>query len=191
MLHAPMSNVHNIPLGENGLSETMNEVHFKQALNSSLDSLPGVSGVNNHMGSLLTQKSLPMEWVMHALKQRQLYFIDSRTTSNSVAWSVAQNLHIPSLKRDIFLDNIPTAESIDKQFKQLIALAKRRGYAVAIAHPYPETIRYLQQHLPILAQQNINLVFVSALVQLHSPNILSLKNTKSVKPLTKTRVNYD
>jgi polysaccharide deacetylase 2 family uncharacterized protein YibQ len=191
MLHAPMSNVHNIPLGENGLSETMNETHFKQALNLSLDSLPDVSGVNNHMGSLLTQKALPMEWVMQALKQRQLYFIDSRTTSNSVAWSIAQNFNIPSLKRDIFLDNTPTIEAIDKQFKQLTALAKRRGYAVAIAHPYPETIRYLQQQLPILAQQNISLVSASELVQRHSPNILPLKNTKNVTQLTKTLTNYD
>jgi polysaccharide deacetylase 2 family uncharacterized protein YibQ len=177
MLHAPMSNVHNIPLGENGLSETMNETHFKQALNSSLDSLPDVSGVNNHMGSLLTQKALPMEWVMQALKQRQLYFIDSRTTSNSVAWSIAQHFNIPSLERDIFLDNTPTTESIDKQFKQLTALAKRRGYAVAIAHPLPETIRYLQQHLPSLAQQNISLVSASELVHRYSPNILAPTST--------------
>lgn len=188
MLHAPMSNVHNIPLGENGLSETMDEVHFKQALNSSLDSLPNISGVNNHMGSLLTQKSLPMEWVMQALQKRQLYFIDSRTTSNSIAWKTAQAFNIPSLKRDIFLDHTPTPEFIAQQFSKLTSIAKRRGYAVAIAHPYPETIRYLQQQLPKLEKQNISLVSASELVWNHSPNVMGAKHAKNVMPITKTRL---
>jgi len=171
MLHAPMSNVHNIPLGKDGLSETMNESRFKHALNSALDSVPHISGVNNHMGSLLTQKALPMGWVMESLRKRQLYFIDSRTTSNSVAWKVAQDANIPSLKRDIFLDHKPTPDFIDQQFKKLTKLAKNRGYAVAIAHPHPETIHYLQQHLPSLTSQGIRLVAASELVKAHSPNL--------------------
>jgi uncharacterized protein len=178
MLHAPMSNVHNIPLGENGLYETMDEVRFKRALELSLDSLPSVSGVNNHMGSLLTQKALPMEWVMQALQKRQLYFIDSRTTSNSIAWQTAQAFNIPSLKRDVFLDHTPTSEMIGEQFDKLITIAKEKGYAVAIAHPYPETIAYLKQQLPNLAQHNIDLVSASQLVNRYSPNIMSSKHTK-------------
>jgi polysaccharide deacetylase 2 family uncharacterized protein YibQ len=186
MLHAPMSNVHNIPLGKNGLYEGMNETRFKEALNLSLDSMPSASGVNNHMGSLLTQKALPMEWVMQALQKRRLYFIDSRTTSNSVAWKTAQTYNIPSLKRDIFLDHTPTPEFIDKQFSKLINLAKHKGYAVAIAHPYPETIRYLKQQLPLLAKQNIALVSASELVFDHSPNLMPPKYTNNVTQITET-----
>jgi polysaccharide deacetylase 2 family uncharacterized protein YibQ len=178
MLHAPMSNVHNIPLGESGLTENMGEVQFKRVFNLSLDSLPNISGVNNHMGSLLTQKTQPMEWVMQALQKRKLYFIDSRTTSDSVAWKTAQAFNIPSLSRDVFLDHTPTTEFIDQQFKQLTAIAKRKGYAVGIAHPYPETIQYLKEQLPLLKQQNIALVPASELVFGHSPNLVSLKHTQ-------------
>lgn len=185
MLHAPMSNIGNIPLGENGLYESMDESQFKQTLSLSLDSLPSAKGLNNHMGSLLTQKTLPMEWVMQALDSRELYFIDSRTTSHSVAWEIAQKFNIPSLKRDVFLDHTPTRAFIKKQFTYLIKLAKRQGYAVAIAHPYPETILYLREILPTLSQHNISLVSASELVLGYSPNKMSLKNTKKETYVTK------
>ncbi len=188
MLHAPMSNVHNIPLGKHGLDESMDEVHFKEALNLSLDSLPTISGVNNHMGSLLTQKALPMEWLMQALGKRQLYFIDSRTTSNSVAWKTAQAFNIPSLKRDVFLDHQQTEAFIQEQFNRLVYIAKNKGYAVAIAHPYPETIRFLKQALPKLALQNIELVSASELVLSHSPNLMTQKYTKNVTQITNSQL---
>ena len=170
ILHAPMSNVHNYPLGESGLTENMNETDFHAALDKALESVPHISGVNNHMGSLLTQKRLPMEWIMQALSKRGLYFIDSRTTSQSVAWQTAQQHNVPSLKRDIFLDHERNAQFIDEQFSKLIAVAKRRGYAIAIAHPYPETIQYLKENLSKLSEQGIELVPASHLVNIHSPN---------------------
>ncbi len=192
MLHAPMSTVHNKPLGKYGLTETMEENRFKQALNTSLNSLPNIRGVNNHMGSLLTQKHQPMTWVMQALQKRSLYFIDSRTTASSIAWKVAQDFNIPSLQRDVFLDNTPQEADIDQQFKQLIAIARRRGYAIAIGHPYPETINYLAKILPTLKQQDIELVPASELVKNYSPNLLTQKVDllfeKNVSNVTKNNI---
>jgi len=185
MLHAPMSTINNAPLGKNGLTESMGEDDFKHTLNQSLASLPSVKGVNNHMGSLLTQKSQPMSWVMQSLKQRQLYFIDSRTSAESVAWTIAQQYNIPSLKRDVFLDHEPNKAFIDKQFKLLIATAKRQGYAVAIAHPYPETIQYLSSNLPKLNNAGIALVSASELVKHFSPNQTQPKIAKNVNAITK------
>jgi polysaccharide deacetylase 2 family uncharacterized protein YibQ len=185
MLHAPMSTVHNMPLGKDGLTESMGEQIFKQALADSLSSLPNVKGVNNHMGSLLTQKDKPMNWVMQSLKQRQLYFIDSRTSAQSVAWKIAQEYGIPSLKRDIFLDHEANAQFIDHQFKQLIATAQRQGYAVAIAHPHPETILYLEKNLSALAAQNITLVPASELAARFSSHQMSPKIAKAVTRVTK------
>jgi polysaccharide deacetylase 2 family uncharacterized protein YibQ len=170
ILHAPMSNVHNHPIGESGLTEKMDESDFHKALDKALESVPYISGVNNHMGSLLTQKRLPMEWIMQALNKRDLYFIDSRTTSQSVAWQTAQQYNVPSLKRDIFLDHERTPEFIASQFSKLITVAKRKGYAIAIAHPYPETIEYLEKNLNKLSQEGIRLVPASHLVNIHSPN---------------------
>ena len=170
MLHAPMSTINHLPLGENGLTENMTEMEFKAALNKALNSLPHAVGLNNHMGSLLTQKQQPMEWVMDALRERQLYFIDSRTTSQSIALQVAQAFDIPALKRDVFLDHKATPNFIDQQFNRLIEIAHKQGYGVAIAHPHKETILYLQQHLPNLRQQGIALVSASELVNVHSKN---------------------
>ena len=170
MLHAPMSNIHNYPLGESGLTEHMNETDFNQVLNKALNSVPHITGVNNHMGSLLTQKRIPMEWTMQALSRKGLYFIDSRTTSHSIAWKTAQYYNVPSLKRDVFLDHERNTGFITQQFSKLISVAKRRGYAIAIAHPYPETIDYLSQNIATLKEQGIHLVPASHLVNLYSPN---------------------
>lgn len=170
ILHAPMSTIHHRPLGELGLTEDMAKSDFHQVLDTAIASVPYIRGVNNHMGSLLTQKRLPMEWVMRTLSEKGLYFIDSRTTSHSVAWQTAQQHNVPSLKRDVFLDHERSPEFIHQQFHHLMAVAKRRGYAVAIAHPYPETIEYLQQHLKRLAEQGIELVSTSRLVNMYSPN---------------------
>jgi polysaccharide deacetylase 2 family uncharacterized protein YibQ len=93
-----------------------------------------------------------------------LFFIDSRTTSNSLAFSTAKRFKVPSLKRDIFLDHEPTIEFIEKQFLELIALSKRRGYAIAIAHPYKNTIDFLQENIPRLEALEIDLVPVSQVV---------------------------
>jgi uncharacterized protein len=184
MLHAPMSTINQNPLGKNGLTEFMSEGDFKHTLSQSLASLPNVKGVNNHMGSLLTQKRQPMSWVMQSLKQRELYFIDSRTSAQSIAWNIAQQYNIPSLKRDVFLDHEPNEAFIDKQFKLLISTAKQQGYAVAIAHPYPETIRYLSRHLSTLSDAGISLVSASALVKQFSPNQMSPKITKNENSIT-------
>jgi uncharacterized protein len=186
MLHAPMSTINHKPLGKNGLTGLMEEADFKQVLNQSLLSLPSVKGMNNHMGSLLTQKSQPMSWVMQSLKQRQLYFIDSRTSAQSVAWDIAQQYGIPSLKRDVFLDHEPNEVFIDKQFKLLISTAKHQGYAVAIAHPHPETVEYLSLNLSRLNDAGISLVPASELAKRFSPNQLSPKITKSVRDVTQT-----
>jgi len=107
---------------------------------------------------------------MKTLNKRDLYFIDSRTTSHSVAWRTAQRRNVPSLKRDVFLDHDRDPEIINDQFSEFIAIAKRRGYAIAIAHPYPETLTYLKQNLSRLTSQGIRLVSASALAKRHSPN---------------------
>lgn len=170
MLHAPMSNISHRPMGQSGLKESMGETDFTQVLTRAIKSVPHISGVNNHMGSLLTQKHLPMEWTMKELNKHGLYFIDSRTTSHSVAWKTAQKRNVPSLKRDVFLDHDRNPERINDQFGEFIAIAKLRGYAIAIAHPYPETLTYLKENLSRLSSQGIRLVPASVLVSRYSPN---------------------
>jgi hypothetical protein len=172
ILHAPMSNIHNHPMGQSGLSDDMSEEDFDNTLLDALASVPHITGVNNHMGSLLTQMQRPMEWTMKRLKSNGLYFIDSRTTAESVAWKTAQQFNIASLKRDVFLDHQRDSAFIEEQFERFISIAKRRGYAIAIGHPYPETIEYLKNNIHRLKEQGIRLKTASELVNLYSPNKL-------------------
>jgi polysaccharide deacetylase 2 family uncharacterized protein YibQ len=164
MLHAPMSNLSGMELGEGGLTLQQSEEEFLQVLTASLADIPYIKGVNNHTGSELTAAVQPMQWVMQELKKRDLYFVDSMTTRDSVAGATAAQFRVPSLRRHVFLDNIQTAEAIHIEFKRAVALAQEQGYAVAIGHPYPETLAYLESALPLLAASQVEIVPVSVLL---------------------------
>ncbi len=161
MLHAPMSNLRNHPLGAGGLTPDMNEQEFRATFAASLLQIPHVQGVNNHMGSELTQYRPQMRWLMEELLEEELYFVDSRTSSDTVAASMAAELGIPHLSRHVFLDNDPSREAIDERFNVAIARARKDGLAVAIGHPYKETLDYLADRLPTLGENNITLLGVS------------------------------
>ena len=173
ILHAPMSNHHDKKLGPGGLTEQLSEIDFKRTLNQSIDSVPHAVGVNNHMGSKLTTQSQPMQWVMEILAARNMYFIDSVTHGESVAYQTARRLGIVTSKRDIFLDNDVSELAISRQFDKLIRLARLQGYAIAIGHPYQETLNILEQRLPELQQHNIDLIHISKLLNFKTDNTLA------------------
>jgi polysaccharide deacetylase 2 family uncharacterized protein YibQ len=165
MLHAPMSTVENIPLEAGGLTPELSKEEFRAALRNALMQVPHAQGVNNHMGSDLTQRRRQMAWLMQELRWQDLYFVDSRTSDKTIAATVASEFRVPNLSRQVFLDNTRTIEAIDERFKELLARAQQNGLAIAIGHPYPETISYLQQALPGLQDQGVQLVFVSEALQ--------------------------
>lgn len=173
MLHAPMSNILDKPLDRGALTSDMNRESFVQTLEDDLAAVPYIRGLNNHMGSQLTQEPEPMQWLMVELKARQLFFVDSRTSADSIAWDMAKADHIPSLKRDFFLDNDPDPVSIASQFAAFLQFAKQRGYALAIAHPYPETLNFLQSTLPTLENSEFHLLFVSNLLSSLEPQVIT------------------
>ncbi|MCO4786684.1 divergent polysaccharide deacetylase family protein [Marinomonas atlantica] len=163
ILHAPMENERELKLGPGGLYVNMDEQTFKQTLYDDLDSTPYVTGVNNHMGSLLTTHSEHMGWVMDIMAERSLFFIDSLTSPKSVAYKTAVERGVRTVTRDIFLDNVRSEEAISKQFERLLKRAHKQGSAIAIGHPYPETTRFLKRRLnqPLSAQ----LVTIDTLLQ--------------------------
>jgi len=190
MLHLPMDARDGEKLGLGGLSLHMTQQQFQDALASSLALVPHVAGLNNHMGSLLTQHPGAMDWLMADVQQRgNLFFVDSRTTSLTVAEKLAREHQIPSASRDIFLDNVRKPEYIREQFQQLIRRAKMRGKAIGIGHPYPETIATLMEELEKLEESGVKLVFTSETIATKRRNIPwqaslspSPKAVKSLKP---------
>ncbi len=161
MLHLPMQSLNGKKLGPGGLTNQMTEQEFKLAVTDALDSIPNVRGVNNHMGSLLTQLPDHMTWLMEILKSRNNYFVDSITTRYSKAADIAQKQGIPLLKRAVFLDNDISDKALERQFQQAMDLAKQNGQAVMIAHTYPESIAFLNNNLERLTSNGVRLVKIS------------------------------
>ncbi len=165
MLHLPMESMEHDKLGPGGLTLDMTQSEFAQQLQSALASVPHVIGINNHMGSLLTQHPGHMLWLMQELnKHNNLYFVDSYTTKTSIAQQIAMENQVPNIRRDVFLDNDRNPASIKKHFQRLIKKAKKNGTALAIGHPYPETMAILEAELPKLAEKGIILLPVSKLL---------------------------
>ncbi len=165
MLHLPMQSVEHHKHSPGTLDLHMTKSEFKKQLQANLNSVPYVRGVNNHMGSLLTRHPGHMSWLMSELSRRgDLYFIDSKTTSKSIAKKIAMEYKIPNLVRDVFLDPDDKDSTLRQQFNRFISKINQRGYALAIAHPYPKTIRFLQNHVKELKEQGITLLPVSKLI---------------------------
>jgi polysaccharide deacetylase 2 family uncharacterized protein YibQ len=125
----------------------------------------GYVGINNHMGSRFTSDPIGMGIVMEELKKRGLLFLDSRTSSETVGASMALVNDVPYTERNIFLDNIPTVEAVNKQLQIVELFARRNGYAVAIGHPRKATIVALSQWLAVMAEKGFVQVPISTIVQ--------------------------
>jgi polysaccharide deacetylase 2 family uncharacterized protein YibQ len=166
MLHLPMepSEFPATNPGPGALLLQMTPHQLMDQLNVDLDLIPGIKGVNNHMGSALSESSAHMRRIFSVLKKRGLYYIDSRTTAETVARPSAQRLQLPFAERDIFIDHFEDERFIRGQLDQLIQRAKRQGYAVGIAHPYPITHKVLSEFMPLL-KQTVELVPASMVVE--------------------------
>jgi len=166
MLHMPME-PRGYPSqnpGPGALFMFMDEEQVKRVFIDDLNRLPGIIGVNNHMGSRLTTDRGKMNQVMSVLKGRGLFFIDSRTTADSVAFKSAVSAGIPALQRDVFLDNERDVTKIIRQFRLLIEIARVKKRAVGIGHPYPETLKALKRFTGIAESAGVEIVAVRKLL---------------------------
>jgi uncharacterized protein len=164
MLHAPMQAIAPHYLGGGGLWLQENRLKFITTLTAELHAVPYIQGINNHMGSLVTQSPRDMNWVMQTIKPQHLFFIDSLTSGRSIAEHIAEIDGVPTARRDIFLDNIRTPEAVREQFQDLLWVARHKGSAIAIGHPYDVTLEVLEAELPRLAAEGYQLVPVSDLL---------------------------
>jgi len=171
LIHIPMESENGKKLGPGALTSNMTERAINQSLARSLAEIPFAIGINNHMGSYLTQLYQPMSWTMNFLKEHELLFLDSKTSAHSKAQEAALDHGVPVQSRHVFLDNELTDKYISQQFNQLISFAQKHQSAIAIAHPHPETIATLNKLIPTLASHGIELVPLSSLYQNHTNNI--------------------
>lgn len=165
-LHLPME-----PRNGNGkrraagtLRSDMTPMEFMSTIAEDIASVPGAAGVNNHEGSSLTENREAMKFLMAELKARDLRFLDSLTSSRSVAYATAKEFGVKAAKRDVFLDNeSDNPSSIRGQLAELSDIARKHGKAIGIGHPHPATIAELRKWLAGAGEQGIEVVPASRL----------------------------
>ncbi|WP_417657067.1 divergent polysaccharide deacetylase family protein [Pseudidiomarina aestuarii] len=163
MLHLPMASGPHHDAGIDALQLDESQEELVARMNAALARIPQARGVNNHMGSLLTTNVAAMKSVMIELANRELFFIDSRTTAETVAEATARLAGVPTARRHVFLDHERTSEGLIKAWEELLKQAEERGFAIAIAHPHDMTYDFLREHLGELNERGIKLVPVSEL----------------------------
>lgn len=165
MLHLPMEPTQypKVNPGPGALFASMSPDEMIAQLRKDLDAVPGVVGVNNHMGSRLTALPDKMNQIFTVLKKEDLFFIDSRTAPDSKGEASARLFMVKFSHRDVFLDNFQNVEYITGQFRKLIKRAKKHGTAIGIGHPYQATLDTLKKELPKM-NGTIKLVPASQLV---------------------------
>lgn len=169
ILHLPMESTPNKRhlLGKGAILASMSRGELEKSFFKSIHSVPKAIGFNNHMGSLLTQDNQRMNWLMQIAADQNWYFIDSKTSSQSVAKQVATELGLPTIARDIFLDHHDNDAQLpailERQLNKAKRLARKRGQVVVICHPYPETLKFLSACLPDLLDE-FSLVGASQLI---------------------------
>ncbi len=164
LCHLPMEPLGPLDPGPGALRSTMSAAELVRATQSALAAVPGATGVNNHMGSGMSSHRQAMTTVLEVLVDHGLYYLDSRTTADTVGYSVARELGLAAGERQVFLDADRDPAAILTQFRRLLDVARSRGGAIAIAHPYPETLAILQQELPLLLDLGFEIVPASELL---------------------------
>jgi len=167
MLHLPLESINDTENNdiEGLIHSRMSREEIERMVDSNLEQVPYIKGVNNHMGSKITANRALMDIILQRLMDRDLFFVDSRTSGRSVAYRVAQSLGIPSAFRNVFLDGSNQEEYIQKKLIELFRLAQKKGKAVGIGHPFKETLKVLKENLDLVNEFNLELVLVSQIVE--------------------------
>ena len=162
--HLPMEPMSAANPGPGALLRSMDDQALRQAVETALDAVPGAVGVNNHMGSAIVADRRSMSAVIDVLADRRLAFLDSRTTVDTLGYSLARARGLPAGERQVFLDTERDVDFIRRQFRALLHAARERGGAIAIAHPYPETLAILAEEVPEARAAGFDFVRVTVLL---------------------------
>lgn len=148
LIHLPLEPIaQDINLEPRTLLIEQNAETQQQLFEENVAEVSYATGMNNHMGSLFTADPLAMKRIMQLAEERGYFFVDSVTTLDSVGDQTAESLGMSHAKRDVFLDNVAEQGAICAQLLRLVAIAEKKGSAIGIGHPYPETLLALQKCL--------------------------------------------
>jgi len=159
ILHLPMEPKGNADPGPGAITSSHAAEDIQQRLASAFASVPGAQGLNNHMGSKAMEDPLVVAPIMEYLRVNDKFFLDSKTTSQTVAPQLAESYNVPLLERSVFLDNVVTEEAIREQFLRGVNIARSQGSAILVGHvKNPEVMAVLKQMYPLLAGQGVDMI---------------------------------
>lgn len=188
MVHMPMQPINSkLNAGPHVISRGMSAKEVVETLEKGLGVFGGYVGINNHMGSLVTQDKAVMSEVMKFLNKRGLLFVDSLTIKDSVAAATAEEYRVPYAVRHVFLDHDPSLAGVKRSLERLEKVAREKGVGIAIGHPKPNTIQALDEWLPSLEHKGFDLVPVSAVISV--PDNKAKRVKPVVKPMHKPKPN--
>jgi polysaccharide deacetylase 2 family uncharacterized protein YibQ len=165
LLHMPMEPVGRENPGPGALLVDLPMRDLQERFETALASFTGFDGVNNHMGSKFTAYSDGMNMVVDELQQRHLFFLDSRTSAQSVGEKIAQQKGLPTISRDVFLDDDQSPDVIRAQLEATEHVARHKGYAVAIGHPHASTLDVLEPWIIDVQKRGFELVPLRSLIK--------------------------
>lgn len=159
ILHLPMEPKGSADPGPGAITSSHGSEEIWQRLEIAFASVPGAKGLNNHMGSKAMEDPLVLSAIMEYLRVNDKFFLDSKTTSQTVAAQLAESYDVPLIERSVFLDNVVTDEAIREQFLRGVDIARRQGSAILVGHvKNPEVMVVLNQMYPLLAGQGVDMI---------------------------------
>ncbi len=166
MVHIPMEpqGYPAVNPGSDALLVKQSPEEIRQRFQGYLKRVPHAVGGNNHMGSEFTQDKEKMAVVIEEIRKAGMFFVDSRTSSHSVAFEMARDAGVPATTRDVFLDNVQDEDLIAREIHKLVRMALKTGQAVGICHPHPQTLAALRREAGYIRSQGVEVVPVSQLL---------------------------
>ncbi|HEX7776669.1 MAG TPA: divergent polysaccharide deacetylase family protein [Parvibaculum sp.] len=165
VVHVPMEPVGTADPGPHALRVSQTPDEIRANLDWDLGRFEGYVGINNHMGSRFTADAADMSVVAGDLKKRGLLLLDSRTSAQTQAANEAHKAGLPTLSRDVFLDNDDEGSAVAAEFEHLEKVARKNGVAIAIGHPRPETLDLLEKWIPEARAKGFTLVPLTAILR--------------------------
>jgi len=166
LVHMPMeSHEDTLETESYFISSVMTAFEIENETLSAFHDIPEAVGMNNHQGSKATE----MEWAMKSvgliLKREGKYFLDSRTSSSTVAETTIREQGVKTAHRDVFIDNELSEQYMLEKISEMEKIAKRTGFAIGIGHVREMTLTVLKKIIPKIKENGIQLCFVSELLK--------------------------
>ena len=171
LVHLPMAGARG-PSEPVTISSEDDDATIARRVEGAIGRVPGAIGLNNHQGSVATADRRVVRAVLTVVRERGLFFLDSRTSAASVAAEAARALGLATIPRDVFLDDARTEaateggvpEALASAWSRALALATEKGHAVVIGHPSEASVAFLAKRLPALEGRGVLRVRLSELV---------------------------